>query len=115
MVNLDGSNRTVVAEHDMGSPIDVEVDSSAGYVYSVFIRLRCVSCSKNISQWYKYIVIFILLIKTLEKLIIIPDKNTYPVAHKDVYNYILNSLYSAVLILLLCSWDINQHSKNDAL
>jgi hypothetical protein len=29
-VNLDGSNRTVVAEYDMGSPIDVEVDSSAG-------------------------------------------------------------------------------------
>lgn len=30
-VNLDGSNRTVIAEHDMGSPIDVEVDSHAGY------------------------------------------------------------------------------------
>lgn len=29
-VNLDGSNRTIIAQYDMGSPIDVEVDSKAG-------------------------------------------------------------------------------------
>ncbi|XP_048730493.1 low-density lipoprotein receptor-related protein 4-like [Ostrea edulis] len=47
MVNLDGSNRTVVAEHDMGSPIDVEVDSSAGFVYwlDAGIKPKIESCS----------------------------------------------------------------------
>lgn len=37
-VNLDGSNRTVIAEHDMGSPIDVEVDSHAGYGRGIVVQ-----------------------------------------------------------------------------
>lgn len=46
-VNLDGSNRTVIAEHDMGSPIDVEVDSHAGFLYwlDAGIKPRIESCS----------------------------------------------------------------------
>ncbi|XP_061178609.1 low-density lipoprotein receptor-related protein 6-like [Saccostrea echinata] len=46
-VNLDGSNRTVIAEYDMGSPIDVEVDASAGFVYWLDggIKPKIESCS----------------------------------------------------------------------
>ncbi|XP_078333859.1 low-density lipoprotein receptor-related protein 6-like isoform X2 [Crassostrea virginica] len=46
-VNLDGSNRTIIAQYDMGSPIDVEVDSKAGFLYwlDAGIKPRIESCS----------------------------------------------------------------------